>query len=568
MSWHDDKIAELAKQLAYSPEIKRREQLAASQALLREVDPTRVYPWEFVLYRITGYRPPHPVEHKLSGLGLRADLSRLIEAISETLSIGADQLGEPVLQLEQVSQRFGVSSKTIQRWRRAGLAAQKLIFSDGRRKLGFLLQDVERFAVEQAQRVENAANFRQLTPREKEIIIRRASRMAERKRCRVRDICTRIATRLGRSPEAVRYTIRNYNMEHPDHPVIAPTADPIRDDLRTQVLALYEQGLDESVIAQQVGSTPREVHTLIVQDRRRHLRSEPIEYVPNALYELPNAEEIVLRDLPAQAQQEARMRVLASAREMAEDTLVTRIPRDVPAALREIFAIPPLPPELEADAFRQLNYLKYRARLLQLQLDESAASEARWQEILRLLDRVRGLKNQLVEANLRVVVHVARRNLRPGDNLLELVSDGAMWLMRAVDRFDFARGVKFSTYASYAITKNFARDRSDQIARSDYHLITGQEEYLAGVNKGDDIAVTDQVHSMLENADLHRALAAMLPRDRELLEAHFGLGATSAALSLAEIGAKMGITKARVKQLEERALERLRAIMQAQRKIA
>ena len=71
-------------------------------------------------------------------------------------------------------------------------------------------------------------------------------------------------------------------------------------------------------------------------------------------------------------------------------------------------------------------------------------------------------KNQIIRSNLRLVVSIAKRHVGPADNFFELVSDGNMSLMRAVEKFDYARGNKFSTYASWAIMKNFARTIPDE----------------------------------------------------------------------------------------------------------
>ena len=121
MAWRDEKIAELAKQLAYSPAEKRGEQLAAAYALFPQIDGQREYPWEFILFRLTGYRPKEAVEHPVAGGDLQADLAKFIEFLSDTLSIKACDAGEPVLSLEQVAGQFTVLTKTIQRWRRQGL---------------------------------------------------------------------------------------------------------------------------------------------------------------------------------------------------------------------------------------------------------------------------------------------------------------------------------------------------------------------------------------------------------------------------------------------------------------
>ena len=96
----------------------------------------------------------------------------------------------------------------------------------------------------------------------------------------------------------------------------------------------------------------------------------------------------------------------------------------------------------------------------------------------KLYDEAVATKNQIIRANLRLVVSIAKRHVGPAENFFELVSDGNMSLMRAVEKFDFARGYKFSTYASWAIMKNFARTIPDEHRHRD-RFRTSQAEMFA-----------------------------------------------------------------------------------------
>ena len=112
--------------------------------------------------------------------------------------------------------------------------------------------------------------------------------------------------------------------------------------------------------------------------------------------------------------------------------------------------------------FRKFNYLKHRAIKLREGLDPARAKSSVMDEIDALYEQIVATKNQIVRANLRLVVSIAKRHVGHGENFFELVSDGNMSLIRAVEKFDYARGNKFSTYASWAIMKNFARTIPDE----------------------------------------------------------------------------------------------------------
>lgn len=579
--WRDDKLAELARQLTYSPADKRAEQMANAAALIADIDPTKEYPWEFILYRITAYRPKGPVDHAIRGEVLRADLAVLVEFLSETLSLQSAEAPEPVLLLEEVMKQFSVSSKTIQRWRRQGLVAYRFVFPDGRRRLGFLPTAVRSFASRNADRVQRSAMFRQLSDGEKELIIRYAQRMSERCHCCLKQISERIAAKMKRSPETIRYTIRKHDREHPEQAIFPEAAggvEGIRAVDRKTIVGYFDRGIPVKTIARRYCRTRSSIVRVVSQERAQKVKSLEIEFVPNALFALPDADNIVLDVLPAEAREAvaARRAELAAATEMRPAPageampLVTRQPRDLPGYLHDYFRHEPLEQPIETDLFRRMNYLKYRAKMMQDRLDVNRAAPDEVAQIEEHLEEAREIKNTLVQANLRVAVHVARKHLalggwrtRAGD-LQELVSDATIWLMRAVDLFDFSRGVKFATYASYAIARNFARDRVEQIARPDKHMVTGQEEMLAQVGQraGED-AVAEELDAQAANRRLKQALAKLPSRERELVIAHFGLDPARPPMSLAELGEKLKLTKTRVRQLEARALKRMREMLVA-----
>jgi RNA polymerase primary sigma factor len=143
--------------------------------------------------------------------------------------------------------------------------------------------------------------------------------------------------------------------------------------------------------------------------------------------------------------------------------------------------------------------------------------------IERLQEKVAAVKDLLISCNMRLVVSIAKRHAGQTDNFFELLSDGNMSLMRAVEKFDYSRGNKFSTYASWAIMKNFARSIPAEQA-------------------------TFRVNRLLEH---------LSPRDREIVRLRAGLDG-SEPKTLEQIGQQLGITKERVRQLNVRIMKQLR----------
>ena len=107
-------------------------------------------------------------------------------------------------------------------------------------------------------------------------------------------------------------------------------------------------------------------------------------------------------------------------------------------------------------------------------------------DIEKIYGEAVGTKNEIVSSNLRLVVSIAKRHVGPTENFFELVSDGNMSLIRAVEKFDFARGNKFSTYASWAIMKNFARTIPGEFKQRDRFRPTSEEVFLARADQRTD----------------------------------------------------------------------------------
>ena len=531
------------QQARFAPAEDRLAQIDRAEALLAEIDPARRYPYEYLWYRIKGFRPETSPELVLDGEGLRHDLRMFIEDLSATLDQPAEQAPEPVLTVESVSRRYNVSSRTIARWRRQGLVARRFLI-DGKAKVGFLESSVSRFVADHQAQVERGTRFRQLTDEERDQIIRRARRMAGVGQARLAEIARRIARKMGRAPETIRTTLKAYDRDHPDRAIFPTSAPPLDDAAKAQIYRQHRRGVSAEVLAAEHGRTRSSVYRIINEMRAVRLLDVKIELMPHPSFDDPAQHAAIVGPIPEPADGKPPRR--------------TKAPKGLPPYLASLYEVPLLAREQEAHLFRKMNFLKYRAAQLRDAVDPARARAADLDQVESLQADALAVKNQIIRSNLRLVVSIAKRHVGPSNNFFELVSDGNMSLIRAVEKFDFARGNKFSTYASWAIMKNFARTIPEENYRRD-RFVTGHEEmFEAAADNRADEHEAENLQKRMQEA-VKGMLGSLDDRERRIIVSRFGLGGANEQ-TLEQLGRELGITKERVRQIESRAQEKLRRI--------
>ena len=187
---------------------------------------------------------------------------------------------------------------------------------------------------------------------------------------------------------------------------------------------------------------------------------------------------------------------------------------------------------------------------------------------VKLLNRVyaeyQQAKRELSEGNLRLVVSIAKRHVTPDQNFFELVSDGNMSLLRAIEKFDFSRGNKFSTYASWAIMKNFARTIPGEFKHRD-RFRTSQDELFAATQEHRGNPLVEEGQQNQREAQIERILRRLDEREQKIIASRFGLDHAQEPQTLKEVGASLGVTKERIRQIEARALAKLRQAAQEEK---
>ncbi len=544
--YNNKAIASLAAQLKRGPKRLRLRQLLSIEFLLSVVEVGKDYPYDFVCFGLTGFRPTRRDEYSrlLGGEELIGDLVGLAEDLSEDADIRVSTWLGRLLTVEEVAERFDVSTKTIFRWRRRGLAGWKFRFADRRMRLLFPERCVQRFVGQNAALVNRGSSFSQLSKAERVKIIERAQELAAESDCTVNAVARTIAEEVGRAVETVRLILKSYDDARPGAGIFNRSALELeQNDQRLAVWEAYVDGATVEAIATRFDGTIEWAYRTITEMRARELRARKIEYVPSDEFTQSDADAFIL-GTPDHALRQPL------------DRNGKRTPTGLPPYLAQLFRIPLLTAEGEVHLFRKLNYLKFKANQARDALDPELARPVELDRIENLLADANEVKNEIVQANLRLVVGIAKRHVSPTNDLFELISDGNVSLMRAVERFDYSRGFKFSTYASWAIMKNFARS----VPEKRHHL----ERYQTGWDEFLTTAVTHEAEeadagyaSALRHA-LDKMLATLDQRERRILRFRYGLDDHGQPQTLEQIGQQFGVSKERIRQLESRAMDKLR----------
>jgi RNA polymerase primary sigma factor len=425
-------LAELVDQLRYAPKGATLRQIERAEALAGEIRPDAAYPEDWIVYRVTGYRPDLDEPRLLVGEALLGDLSTLVERLSEHARL---RLGDAPggLTVEGLALRWRVSRRTIERYRRRGLIARRVRTDAGAVRLAFSSDAVERFERGRLPELQRAGAFTRLSDAERDRAVEAAARELERD-APVSEAAAveRAAAEIGRSAGAVRRAVRAAR-EEPTHGALSPRE-------RRLVHRAATFGVPTARLAERFGRSRASIRRVALARQAELLRRIELPPAPHAPAAPPDP------DHPA---------IASGLRPEPE--------RDPQRFLDEAIASHPLPAGEERALADAAAFLRVRTSVALEALDPAAPRSAEIDELETALRWWLGIHRKLVHASRGVVARTVLDRLgapaleRGGPRLLAQAHRlGFEAAAGAVARFDPAGGGRVAAPVGLAVDRALA----------------------------------------------------------------------------------------------------------------
>ena len=349
------------------------------------------------------------------------------------------------------------------------------------------------------------------------------------------------------SRETVRCVLLNFTGANSGKSVFEKPFGVINSAQAAEIYKLFQQGTSVSDLTKRFHRTKSSIYRIINERRARALAAAKVQFIASDEFLMPDAAQAILAE-PLDIKIASPKKIDLS--RLADGSFARY--------LQTVEAAPAFNRDREINLFRRYNFLKFIACESVSALKPAHASSAQIRKIEKSLAEAEAIKKMIIEANLRLVVGIAGKHAAAsGANLLDLISEGNLSLVRAVEKFDYTRGFRFATYAAWAITKDYARHLGHRQGKLD------KSEAMENIQRN--LRITDSSDfAAIERA--HKSLIAVIKdnldqREQFVLINHFGLMGTlvkKEKKTLTQIGQELNLSKERVRQIELVALQKLR----------
>ncbi len=539
-------IEDLHRQLEYAPPETRHRQMDAAEALIADIDTKKNYPEDFIIYRITGYRPDRGDEPTtLVGQALLPDLVTFVQVLSEELNLSVDGLERPMIAMDELAERLNTSIKTIQRYRKQGLVCHYFVFPDGIKKLGCFEDSLKRFLNGRDGQLKKAARFTRIEPDVEAAIIEQARQLHRAEYLTLNEAALRLAEQYGRAHETIRLLLRRHDRRAEESgEAIFLERGPLRDREIILIHRAWQRGVEPAQLAMRLGKTKPTIHRAVNRRRRDLLRSVTLTFKKLPTFDRPDAETVIL-SAPS----------VVTGFEMGVATDAIRFLEGLQAA-----STPTL--DVAYALLAAFNLLKRR-------VSKGIASLGEWPDS-EMLDGIETdlrwiamLERRLVMLGLPAAVMRIEQNIRrplreqAGEEIVELIQLAVGVVVGAIESIDSGRGQRLERVVGLAMDKALARivvipqagsrasarHAGGSIALGDLFLKVSPWERWLGLRR-----------------DLRSHVATLESVERQIIGLRYGLEGERPRTMLS-IAKQLNLSPVKTVRLAQKAVRRLRSLV-------
>jgi len=270
---HTGALVDLAAELRFAPRGAVVRDIERAEGLAAEIDEALRYPADWVVFRVTGYRPEMVEPALLPGGSLLADLSALVERLCDAAGLRPGDVQGACETADELAARWSVSRKTLSRWRRRGLIARRVHEADGSARLVFTAGAVAAFEARRGETLTRAAGYSRLGPAVEARMIERARRYHELLGLSTTQITERLAQRYGRSRETVRQVLLRHDEAARQRGEPPTFGRPGTLDARTHraIERAWRRGIEPGELVKRYGRTRGGIHRIVHEERLHRL---------------------------------------------------------------------------------------------------------------------------------------------------------------------------------------------------------------------------------------------------------------------------------------------------------
>lgn len=461
-AYRSEQMAALTRQLLYAPPQKREQVVRNAERLHDQLDESKAYPIDFVVYRMTDRRIPTSDGVMLVGEAIRPDLRLLIDEVSRSIDLHEDP-EDPCESIAALAQRLGVSMKTVGRWRDRGLRWRWCVSEPGGKPtLRIARSAVDDFASRADGVIQSAGRFSRMDEREKRTIIQRAQRLATATDAKPQTIFEHLARRTDRSVESLRQLIHSHDQQHPDRAVFGERVGPLTERQKRLIDRAYRRGVTVTSLCHRLKKTRSTIYRAIHETRARRVLAIELNMYTSPTFERADAQEVLLRPIRRAGQ-----------RRVLDQALLSPLPE----ALRVFYETPIDSDRVTKSLLVQANFYKYLARQTQQAIERGPVQATDLHRFDDVLASAKHAAGNAIAGALPIVWSVLRRQglseQRPGspERLTQLDAGNAV-LIELVDRFDPFRSHRFESVLTNRLMRAFANEsQAAQAARSSTQVI-------------------------------------------------------------------------------------------------